>query len=215
MRKAMFILIPITMVFLLPGIALGEEPVRRIKQSYLPDSARLVHLDLSFGDIAVEGSDGANVEAEVELFCNRDNEMACRNRSDRLRLVARIKGKKLTIKTKGTPRGRLTGIQARMVVRIPKDLAVEIDLRAGNVAVTGMRSSVEIDAPSGDVEIAYPQRTVGKVALDVGIGSANLWLADGSRLKGDGFPRTVDWQSDGSAFINVNVGTGDIEVRLQ
>lgn len=197
------------------GAAVAQDPTRTVEQDFLPGGASTIHLDLSFGEILVEGSRGKQVEATLELYCNRADEAKCRKRAERVRLVAKTNGSRFTIKTKGTPRGRARGIRARMVVRVPDELLLDVNNRAGAVTVRGMKADVEIDAPAGDVEVVYPQKRVRSVKLDIGVGSIRLHLKDGSQVKGRGFPRSVRWTGNGDAAINVDVGTGDITVKLE
>jgi len=188
--------------------------VRRFEQTFLPGPSGKVHVSLFWGPIEIRGTDGKTIEAEMQLFCTGDDLEACRQRAARLRLVARSTPKELRIKLKGTSRGRARGIKSRLVVKVPRRLALEVDAQKGNISIRGMRSDLNVDAAGGDVDVLYPKKLVREVFLRVGVGQANLWLDDG-RVKASGFPRTVRWQHDGRHRISVVVGTGDVDVRLE
>ncbi len=164
--------------------------------------------------MTVQGIDSPNVEVETVFECSRENLDKCRARAQRILLQPRIKDGRMNVKLKRTPRGRLHGIKAKMLVRVPQDRILDVNVRGGGVYVAGMRSHVEVDAAAGDVDLLHTQELIGSVKVDVTVGSADLWTG-GSRIKGHGFPRTLRWYGSGEATVNVDVGTGDVAVRLE
>lgn len=189
--------------------------VRSIERSVLLDEATQLDVSLVIGDAVVEATDGDRIEATMELTCADDADLAdCRQRAERLLLETRRRGSRLIVKLRRTPRGYLHGIDARLVVRAPRRLHLEVDTRSGDVEVRGMAGDLEIDAISGDVSVVYQRSVAGSVKLDTGIGSADLWLGS-ERIKGSGWPRKVRWQGSGYGQINIDAGHGDIDVRLE
>ena len=188
--------------------------VRTIERRVFAGEAGLVHVDLSFGGVTVEGVDGRNVEVEVTIQCGREDLEKCRHRAERIRLRPRMKKSTLVVKLKNTPRGRVQGLKARMRLKVPRDLALDVNVRGGGVWVGGMESHVEIDSLAGDVDLTHRQELIEAIKVDVGAGDADLWLKD-SRVKGHGFPRTLRWYGSGPARVNIDVGTGDVAVRLE
>ncbi len=193
---------------------IADEEVRRFEERFFAGNAQKVHLALTIGDLTVEGTQGGNVEVEAVFECSRENLAKCRQRAERVQLVAKVTGPELTVKLKRTPRGRAHGIRARLKVRVPRHLPLELDVRGGGVYVSKMASDLEIDAISGDVDVVFPHRRARKIEVDVGVGSADLYLPE-SRVEGTGFPRSLTWHGDGNADLNIDVGTGDVTVRLE
>lgn len=212
MRKHIPILL-ILLTFLAAAAAAAEVEIKAFQQSYLLGTARLVNVDMSFGEIRVEGYDGSEVAVEFRLSCKREDLDKCRRRAERLRLVPRMKGKKLVVRLKKTPRGRIQGIRALLLLRVPKDVPLDVDLRSGQVFVNGMRSDIEIDVAFGDADLVAKHALVSDVDVDVVAGKAELWLGDG-HLKGSGWPRSIKWRGPGESRINVNLGTGKARIRL-
>lgn len=208
--------IPIFLLLtLLTGRAFATEvEIKSFKQSYLLGEARLVNVDMSFGEIRVEGYDGSEVEVEFRLTCKREDLEKCRRRAERLRLVPRVKSEKLVVRLRKTPRGRIQGIRALLLLRVPRNVPIDVDLRSGQVFVNGMRSNIEIDVAFGDADLVARHGDVGDVDVDVVAGKAELWLGDG-HLKGSGWPRSIKWRGPGESRINVDVGTGKARVRLE
>lgn len=188
--------------------------VRTLQQDVFAGEVHSLEIDLGIGNITIEGTDGRDVEVEVDLTCGRENEAKCRQRAERIRLVPRRNKGLLKVRLKGTPRGRAGGISAEMRLKIPRRLAIELDLQAGNVTLSQMQSHLEVDVTAGDVDITGNQADLSEVKLAVGVGKADLWLEEG-RIEGTGFPRSLSWHGDGTAEWEVDIGTGDVSVRLE
>lgn len=187
--------------------------VRTIRQEVYAGDVGKVEIDLSIGDLKVEGTSGSEVEIEVKLFCSRENVEKCTARAQRLYLVPRRRGSRLDVLLKRTSAARAQGIQAEMTVKMPRHLELEVDLKGGDVVINGIENGIEINGVAGDVDITHRRHLVGQVNVDVGIGKVDLWLGDG-RIEGTGFPRSLKWTGTGAAPIDVNLGNGKVNLRL-
>ncbi len=196
--------------------ATAQVEVRTLKQDLVLDGARKVHVNLSVGDVTIEGTAaGNNVEIEMFLDCNRQDLEICKTRANRVRLAPRMSGGVLKIRLKKTPRARLRGIQARMKIRMPSTVPLEVDVKSGGVYVTGLKSHLNIDVGAGDVDILGFKAGTALVNVDNGLGKADLWLGD-SRVEGSGWPKSLDWRGSGQAEIRVvGIGSGDVSIRLE
>ncbi len=212
-RGLLTTLIVILAVMLTAPIGAQVE-VRKIDLNLAMGNATRVEVDLTVGSLRIEGKRGSTAEVEVRFECSKENLAKCRRRAERLHLAPRIDGKTLNIRLRRTSRARLQGIKSHMLVRIPKDLPVEVDTRAASVTVEGMRSHLELDSLEGNVKITYPKKAVQSVKVAIGVGRADLWVDD-THIEGAGFPRSVDWQGTGNSRIEVDLGTGDVEIRLK
>lgn len=200
--------------FAVAAPATAQVEVRRVEQQFFLGDALRVELDLSIGELVVEGTDRDRVEVELVLTCRRDDLEKCRERANRIRLEPRVSKRIFSLALRRTPREKLFGIDAKMTVRIPSTQELEVDLRSGDVMVRGMRWNMEIDAGEGDVDVAHRHDLVGRVSIAVGFGSADLWISDG-RIEGRGFPKSVKWNGPGQARIEIDAGGGNAVVRLE
>ncbi len=198
------------------GAAFAEwVEVRSLRQELLPGNATQVQVKLAFGDITVEGFDGDRVEIDLALDCDRQDMAVCKKRSDRIQLAPRIRRGDLQVRLARTSRARLRGVKARLKVRIPSQIPLEIDVNNGDVYVTDLASHINVNSGAGDVDVLGRRDHTALVNVDIGFGKADLWLGDG-RVQGSGWPRSIDWRGSGDAEINVDVvGTGDVSVRLE
>ncbi len=210
--KQIFLALALVGVAAVPGLA--EEPVRRFEQKVFAGEVHTLEVDLGVGNIDIEGTDGRDVEINIELFCVRQDAVKCQRRAERIELVPRRNKGRLKVRLKGTPRGRAGGVSADMVLRIPRRLGIEVDLQGGNLVVSGLSSHIEVDVAVGDVDLKGQQSDVAKVSASVAVGKADLWLGEG-HIQGTGFPRSLKWQGSGEAEWEVDVGTGNVAIHLQ
>lgn len=199
------------------GLALPAqaEEVRRMSQSYFAGDAQKAKVRLTFGSLEVHGTTERNAEVELIIHCRRENLEKCTRRAERIRLQPRLSGDTLFLDLKNTPRGQAQGLDATMKVWLPSRLGVEIDLSGGDVQVQGMRSHLEIDTGGGNIEATLVQDDLAYVKVDVGFGNADLWTRDGSRIVGSGFPKSINWHGAGTARVEVDLGGGEAEIRLE
>lgn len=216
-RVALLVALPLALfagLFAAAVPALAAEEVHQDTRRYLLGEATAVHVNLGFGEIRVEGSDGNEIEIDYRLTCSREDLEKCRRRAERVRVVPRIRGQRFVIGLKHTPRGRIQGIQAHLVVKMPRGVPLDVDLTSGDVFVTRMQGDVVVAGGNGDVDIIAEHQKTGEVDASVVAGKAELWLGDGY-LEGSGFPRSLAWNGPGTARIKVRLGTGDARIKLE
>lgn len=212
----MRLLFPLLVFGCLAGAAAAQEQqVRKVQQTYFAGDLRRVEVDLAIASLRIEGSEGNNVEVELTIECSRQDATKCQQRANQIQLHPRASQDKLRIDLRNTPAGRLGGIRASMLVKMPKRLDLEVDFTGGDVTVLGMLGHIEIDTATGAVDVTYGQDLVGKVKVSLGAGSGELLLRDGSKVGASGWPRSIHWQGQGQAEIEVDGGASYVTVRLQ
>lgn len=200
---------------MLTTAAAAQVEVLKTEKTLYPGTATTLHADLTFGAVAIEGTDGRDVEVELVVECTREDIEKCRSHAHEILLRPRVKKDKLVVKLKYTPRTRVRGLKATLRLKVPRNLVLDVNVRSGGVRVEGMTSNVEIDTVSGDVELIYPYERAGSVNVDIGFGRADLILPDGGHVEGSGFPKRIDWKGSGPAFLEVDIGTGNATIHLQ
>lgn len=208
------------LVFLVLGTAALAAPgyadveVHSDAQTYLVGTASRVAVNLSFGEVQIEGTEGSEVRIELRLTCSRRDLDKCRRRAERIRVVPRIKKDKFVVRLTHTPRGKLQGLKAHVKLSLPSHLKLDVDMVNGDVFVTRMLADVEIDGVGGDVDVVALHALTGNVSVQVGAGKAELWMGDG-HMKGSGFPRSIRWRGPGAWRIDIDLGAGEARVRLE
>jgi hypothetical protein len=211
------ILTVLTMAALLRVSPAGaDEIVRAFKQQIPVGSAAKVALDFPVGEVRVEAWDESKVDLDVKIECDRPT-AKCKEASQKLRLVYDNSGDRLRVEIKDWPRfATPKGLQVNARVRVPRELALGVDLGVGELTVTGLQGDVSADLGVGEVSVTLPRASVGSVNLDTGVGEANL-VVDGRRYESSGLvAKELRWNKGaGRSGVTVDCGVGEIDVRLE
>ena len=199
---------------------------RTITGTYEPGSAEKVQLDIPFGDVRVEGVDGGPVRARVEATCDGDRH--CAEFLKGLRLESDVRGRTLRVKLEcpkshaawnlGHDRdgsdGRDSGL--RVTVQIPRSLALDLNVGAGEVNIEGLRDDVSIDMGAGEVTVRMAERVVQSVDVNLGVGETVIHQGGRTQEYARVLGGPVRWSAGkGDAGIEVNLGAGEVEVTLE
>ena len=216
MKKTALIVSILGLAVLLWAVpASAKEVVRSFRQQIPVGSAGRIHLDFPAGEIHVEGWEGRQVDLDVQIVCNRSSSR-CEDTAKDLRLVYDAAGGQLEVKIKNWPHWAGTrGLNVNATLRVPRNLPLSTDLRAGSLTIQGIAADVTADLGAGEVHLNLPKEAIGSAVLDTGIGQASL-SAGGRRYSSEGlFTRTIKWAKGiGRARVKVNCGVGEIHVRL-
>jgi hypothetical protein len=220
---------PITLLsalLLLAGLAAAASPVlaeRKVvvgseSKTFPLEGARRLKLDISVGDVRVQAGGGDRIEAKLELRCSTVSRR-CRERAAGLHLTPTRSGDDLSLRLRGSGEDKRgmhhPEVDLRLVV--PAALALSVDMGVGELDVDGIEGDVTVDLGVGEVRVVAPESAVRSVALDVGVGEAQLSpRRDEAHHSGFLFlGNEVDWRDgSGPSRIVVDVGVGEAHVRL-
>lgn len=195
--------------------ASAKEVVRSFRQQIPVGSAGTIHLDFPVGELHVEGSDGRQVDLDVQIVCNNPSSR-CENAAKDLRLVYNAAGGQLEVKIKDWPHwGGTKGLNVNATIHVPRDLPLRTDLGVGSLTIQGIAADVTADLGVGEVHVNLPKEAIGSANIDTGIGEAHL-SAGGRHYSSEGlFTRTINWDKGiGRARVKVDCGVGEIHVTL-
>ena len=101
-------------------------------------------------------------------------------------------------------------------VEVPRDLALRVEMSAGDLTVHGIERDVDVDMSAGDVNIDLPERRVQSVDVHVSVGDATLRNRD-HVLDGEGWlGKRIDWnEGRGESRVRVKLSAGDVNVLLR
>lgn len=197
-----------------PAAADDDHRVRTLTADAATAGVRLVDLRLPPGALRVEASPDDRLRLELDVLCEFDDER-CEERARRLNVETDRRANALEMRVDG-----LSGLSARrMKVRgrilVPRGKALELEFPAGELRVRGIGGDLTVEAGFGEVAIVLSEADVRSVQLGVGIGEASLTVA-GRRVEGSGWlGQKVRWgEGDGAGRVRVNLGIGEVDVRL-
>jgi hypothetical protein len=216
MKKTALMTAFIGLAVLLWAVPAGAlEVVRTFKQQIPVGSAGKIHLDFPVGELRVEGSNGRQVDLDVQITCNHTSSR-CESAAKDLRLVYNAAGGQLEIKIKDWPHwGGTKGLNVVATIHVPRDLPLRTDLGVGSLTIQGIAADVTADLGVGEVHVNLPKEAIGSAAIDTGIGEASL-VAGGRRYSSEGLiTREIHWdKGTGHGRVKVDCGVGEIHVTL-
>lgn len=173
-----------------------------------------VRVEFPVGELIVEATDETELRAQLGVECRRGRE-SCIERSKRLKLVTHVAGRTRHLKLEGMPKFGSHGLEVTLVISVPRSLAAEIEMGVGSLRVEGMTRDVRVELGVGDVNVLMRESDVNSVSLTVGVGDAKLRHPGHAQAVSGLLGRKVRW-SDGTgpARVSVDLGVGDIDVRL-
>lgn len=214
------VLTPIAAVFMLSacivhvggGSANADQYAQRTLQL---DTANINILDAETGSgtliiIGEQDRSTVSVEADIYTIDEGDFTLKLERSGDKAKLVADVSnrsGNTWRIGGNNSPR-------INLLVKMPADLALQLDDSSGSIDIKGLKNNIEIDDGSGSLEIDGGYNIIvddGSGSLTIKNATGNVDVEDGSgslTIKNTTGKVTID---DSSGGINVD-GAGSLEI---
>lgn len=192
-----------------------DRRIRDLTGSYPAAGVRRIDLKLPPGDVRIEASADGRLRVELGVYCSFDN-TGCEERAERLTLETKIDGNTLRLRVEGMPTIDARGVNVRGRILVPRATALDVELPVGELKIRGIEGDLDVEVGVGEVEIGLRERDVRSVRLGVGIGEASLSVA-GRSIEGSGWlGHRVRWgDGPGPSRVSVNLGVGEVDVRLE
>jgi hypothetical protein len=194
----------------------GAVELRSQTKAWPAAGLRTVSLEVPVGEVFVEGVDGDRVRLTLSCECDHGSMAKCQERADRMRLDADVTGGTLRLDVDGLNKRFVhRGFHVRAELQVPRGLALRLELGVGEMDVADVAGDVDIETGVGEVHVRMDQARVAGVRTQVGIGEASL-RAGGRHVESVGLlGRSVHWdEGPGAARVNVDIGVGEADVRL-
>ncbi len=215
MRRWMVVLIATA---LLATAAHAGSRAREISRRFSLAADQAVRLDLSVGEIRIEGADIDKVEAELRIECRWGNDEDCDRLLEKVDLDSRSTSRRLILEIVSDSSWRQTKLEIEGDFRVPRDVALEVDMGVGELTIEGVTADLSADLGVGELSIRIPAATVRSVGLDAGVGEAKL-LGAGTFVEGRRsmlVGSEVFWDDGaGEARVRADVGVGEVTVYLE
>ena len=208
-----------TLLLIAALLAAGVAPARATDLGTLEGKWPLKDLDeirvhFPVGELIFESTDEAEIRAELGVRCP-DGRASCVERSRDLRLVTNVAGRTRHIRLEGMPKFGTRGLEVTLRIAVPRTLAVEAEMGVGSLRVDGVTRDLKLELGVGDVSVLMSERDVRSAHLTVGIGDATLRHGIHAQVVSGLLGRKVRWnEGPGAARVSVELGIGDIDVRL-
>jgi hypothetical protein len=204
----------ILLTCLFATVALARE-TRMLDYEHSATGIKKVVLDAGVGDVEIMGDSGDKISAQVELK-SKSSGWWSRHGTDisEVKIEGEVSGD--TLKLRIYPRNRHhNSLSEDWTIHLPARLLLDIDLGVGEITITDCIRDINIDLGVGSVNIEGDDGEFGDISAECGVGDASVRTPKG-RNEGHGFiSHSVHQTGPGNAEIRVDVGVGDVTIRLQ
>lgn len=201
-------LIPLSLLALLTcNLAQAENKVIKEYQ-YDLSGIREVELRGSVGNITVVPGDKKQVSVVLEITQKEHHWYSRDINLDEVELHDQKRGDRLILRQTDDD------LHIGWTVALPVIEEARIDLGVGEVDGEFRDTSVFAHIGVGQVQLRLPESTAGEINLKVGVGEARLRGGESKQEKRAFVSQTVKGKGLGEKDVQVDVGVGDITVRL-
>ena len=215
MRRWMVLLLAIAL--LAPAARAGSK-AREISAEFTLEEGQTLRLDLSVGEINVEGADIDRVQAELRVECRWGGDEDCERLLEKVELDSRSTSRRQVIEVISDSSWRKTKLEIEGEFRVPRGVALEVDMGVGELTIEGISADLNADLGVGELTIRIPAAAVRSIGVDAGVGEAKL-LGAGTFVAGRRsmlIGSEVFWdEGEGEARVRADVGVGEATVYLE
>lgn len=174
-----------------------------------------VHLEFPVGELRVVPSDESRVRFDLRVRCKDRSDERCEELANRLVLDSEMEGNTLRLTLQKFPKWNHRGMTVLGVLRVPRALAVRIEMGVGELEIEGLEGDLDVNLGVGEASIRTAKLRAGHVSVETGIGEASI-RGGGSDTRSRGFIGSVaSWSSGrGRSSVRLHVGVGEGTVRL-
>lgn len=201
---------------------LAEEVTHSFRVAWEAKDAKRVELELPASSVVVEtvADDEITVEARVELNRAGSDEWfekvlegisvkAIRDGS-RMRLTESYEGEARSF------RARRLKKEWEFVIYVPEWTSVELDMKAGEVRMSGNLENVRIHMTAGEVHLEIPREVVRTLYARARIGEVVANTGDRKERREGIFAGASQWENpDGRTDVEVKLTVGEVHVTLE
>ena len=201
---------------LTPAIPARAGVLETDSQVFTVSRQHRVRLEFPIGELRVIPSDDLRVRFDLRIRCRGRTDEHCAELANKLQLESDDTGNTLSLKLEGYPKWLRKGFTAMGELRVPRSLAVRIEMGVGQLDVEGLEGDLDVELGVGQADLRLPRARMREVSVDTGIGDATI-RGGGSETASSRFLGTrVSWsQGRGPSDVRVHVGVGEGTVRLE
>ena len=121
----------------LASVAHAGSKAREISRSFSLEGDQILRLDLSVGEMRIEGADIDKVEANLRIECRWGNDDDCDRLLDKVNLESRTTSRRRIIEIVSDSSWRKTKLEIEGDFRVPRGVTLEVDMGVGELTIEG------------------------------------------------------------------------------
>ena len=195
---------------------LPAEPVRTVDSDLSVGGALKARIDLAIGDVAVRGEDVDRVVVRLLIFCEKKprDRGSCDEHARDVSIRGSSDGDGIRIGVERVSQAVSRRLRLRLEVTVPKNLAVEVNVRDGQVRVDDLLANTKVDVSKGTVDVFLPEKEVAELKLRAR-GEARVERAGEVVVAKGTLSGELRWTRQGGLFsIDATSRFGDVRVVL-
>ena len=181
------------------------------------ETGQVIRIDISVAELSIEATDRADIGIDLTVGC-RWHFNNCDDALEDLEIASRSSSRRLTLELTGLRRWHGSLMEIEGTIEIPRSSALEVKMGVADLRIRGVEQDLRIDLGVGELDLRLPEASFGEAFVDVGIGKV--------RFLGAGEPHDdrrsylvgneVHWSDGaGQAELDIEVGVGEVQVRLE
>jgi hypothetical protein len=191
------------------------EPWPVVRQAWSVADVRRLQVRFPVGSLEVVGTDGDSVIVQLEPECHVGSWQDCEKVSRRIGVRSRARRGTLELSIVGKRWFDTSRVQIRGRLEVPRSLALELEMKVGELEVTGVGSNAEFRLDVGEATVRRPEKGLQSARVAVWIGEAMLVQGGRSRDHSGVFGSGLHWRDgSGTAALALRVGIGEASVYL-
>ena len=202
---------------LVASAAAADVEIRTIRKHFEVDAEHEILLDVPIGTVIIEAGEPGRVDIEIVVSCS-GRSARCRQRAEEVYLDESLRRRSLALDVRGLSNKLTSRPSVDIVLTLPADNDLEVDLGVGELQTQDLRGDLELDIGVGEVDIFAAEEAIGTIRLSVGVGSADIYPRRRNQAD-SGFlflGNEVYWNDGpGEAYVVIDVGVGEINVTLE
>lgn len=174
------------------------------QQSLDAESLSRLLIDVPVGEIVLSEATGNEVAMNITLKGDE-----CKgNDGAEPEVKARINKERIKISFD------LDDCTVKAALSVPTFMEIDIDMGVGSLK-GAVLNTIYGDIGVGEVNLDIPSKAFQRVAVEAGVGDADILLSEGQIEKTSRFfiNQSIVWQGDGQHNANIQVGVGNIHIR--
>jgi hypothetical protein len=167
------------------------------------------------GTLEVIGTTRDSIVLVLEPRCELGSDEDCEKAIRRIHVRERRRGKTLELAVVGTKWFDTSRVQIEARLEVPRDLALQVGMKVGELEVSGLASDTRLDLGVGEAMVRSSERPFRKASVRVMIGEATLVRDGHTRGRAGVLGNSLDWERGaGTAALGLHVGIGEASVYL-
>lgn len=209
-EKALLMILALGVACLAALPALADED--RVSREYRFDVSDIEEIEIraSVGSVDIVPTDGDEIELFLQIEGQKNGWFFKNGRKDvsEVELESDVRGGRLVLEQTEDD------TQTEWTIRMPQVARTRITLGVGEVKAELMATELVLEVGVGNIDVDFPEDEAGDIDADAGVGDVGIHGAHEVEESSAFVSQSVRARGNGNHDIRIEVGVGDVDLRL-